>query len=88
LNINGYAGNSSLQDESVLLFPNPSKGTFQISGIEKGSFYLFSTTGQLILSKEYTNGDLFDVSGLENGFYLVRLTHSKGEFIQKLQLIR
>ena len=88
LNINGYAGNSSLQDENVLLFPNPSNGSFQISGIEKGSFYLHSTSGQLILSKEYTNGDLFDVSGLENGFYLVRLTHSKGEFIQKLQLIR
>jgi uncharacterized repeat protein (TIGR01451 family) len=88
LNINGYAGNPSLQNESVLLFPNPSNGTFQIRGIEKGSFYLHSTSGQLILSKEYTNGDLFDVSGLENGFYLVRLTHSKGEFIQKLQLIR
>lgn len=88
LNINGYAGNPSLQNESVMLFPNPSNGTFQISGIEKGSIYLHSTAGQLILSKEYTNGDLFDVSGLENGFYLVRLTHSKGEFMQKLQLIR
>ena len=88
LNINGYAGNPSFQNESIMLFPNPSKGTFQISGIEKGSFYLHSTSGQLILSKEYTNGDLIDVSGLENGFYLVRLTHSKGEFMQKLQLIR
>jgi hypothetical protein len=88
LNINGYAGNPSFQNESIMLFPNPFKGTFQISGIEKGSLFLHSTTGQLILSKEYTNGDLIDVSGLENGFYLVRLTHSKGEFMQKLQLIR
>jgi uncharacterized repeat protein (TIGR01451 family) len=88
LNINGYAGNPSFQNESIMLFPNPSKETFQISGIEKGSLFLHSTTGQLILSKEYTNGDLIDVSGLENGFYLVRLTHSKGEFMQKFQLIR
>jgi hypothetical protein len=65
------------QDEKIVIFPNPSDSYLFISGsIEGASIQLFSLQGNLILDKRFRN-EVFDVSGLSPGIYLLQLSRPK-----------
>ena len=77
----------SLENTSVVdykLFPNPTQDYFQIelnATIEK--IEIFSITGKKVKTFE-TASDIYDISDLSSGLYLVHVTSDKGPKVQKL----
>jgi glycosidase len=60
--------------ESVVLFPNPSNNYFAIN-TNTSKVQIFSLTGQLVKSFEnQQNGYQYNISDLNNGVYLVKIT--------------
>ncbi|MCB9224808.1 MAG: CotH kinase family protein [Crocinitomicaceae bacterium] len=70
--------NELIFQSSLIAYPNPSSGTFQLSKLT--DFQLFSLDGKLILSDFHT--DHLNISHLENGTYILR--SSEGEIIKLL----
>lgn len=88
LNINGYVGISEQTNKSMVIFPNPSSGSFEINGPEDGQLRITSLSGSLILDQYYDKGDVIDLSNVESGLYIIRIINQIGEFNQKLNLIK
>jgi hypothetical protein len=63
-----------LSNSSILIYPNPTKDFFRIDVSYQLNYKveIFSIQGQLISSQ--LNKDLFDVSHLSNGIYLLVIT--------------
>lgn len=79
--------NNLLTEDEFSLFPQPTTGIFTVKTkqiIE--SIELFSTQGQLMLIN--TNGEnKVDLTGLENGIYVVRINTKKGVHTTKISKI-
>lgn len=68
------------------IYPNPAKGEFRIAGSKSpASVTLFSITGQKI--GIFKNTDLYDISGLTGGYYLVTI-ETIGKAKETLRLIK
>ena len=72
-------------EDTVYLYPNPSKNTFQVS-VEASSLIIYDIRGKKI--KEYKGSfeknKQFSVTGLEKGVYLVITNTTKGKSLNKL----
>jgi hypothetical protein len=76
-NVNEIGGSS------VSVFPNPARTTLYLNGLsEISSVSIFDLNGRLVLKPQITN-NLIDVSSLENGIYLVKLSDKDGDFVVK-----
>ena len=73
---------------SMVIYPNPSSGSFQINWVDDGQLRMASLSGNLILDQDYDKGDLIDLTNVESGLYIIRIINQMGEFTQKLNLIK
>ncbi|UMY65952.1 MULTISPECIES: alpha-amylase family glycosyl hydrolase [unclassified Flavobacterium] len=72
--------------ENVMLYPNPSSGSFQINTDADG-VEVFSITGQRVKSFPRTAmGDTYQIGDLPNGVYLVKI--SQGSRQKTVRLVR
>ncbi len=88
LNINGYLGFSENATNQLTVYPNPSNGILQITGIEHGQLHVMSLTGQLVYEKTYEKGEMIDLSSLNAGLYYLQMYTDEGEFNQKVNLMK
>ena len=59
----------------IFLYPNPSKNSFSLNSIDDISeIKIFDITGRLVLSYDNLNSNLFDVSYLPVGTYVVKIS--------------
>lgn len=84
-------GETEVVERVINLFPNPANGqvTIKEEGVSQGSstITLFDLQGRLILTHSVValhNGYALDVSGLNAGMYLVRVSSQAGEAFKKL----
>jgi|GEM_PF-982389 len=65
----------SLDDNTILMYPNPVSEGFTIKGIEKdATLTLLSASGQTLFSRNLAAGSTYiPVSGLPKGIYIVRI---------------
>jgi hypothetical protein len=68
---------------SVSVYPNPIQNELTISG-ENGLIELVDLTGKILISKEHYNYTILNVSDLNSGTYILKLTSENGTLIQKL----
>lgn len=68
---------------SVSIYPNPIQNELTISG-ENGTIELFDISGKILISKEHFNFSVLNVSDLNSGSYILKLTNENGTLIQKL----
>ena len=68
---------------SVSIYPNPIQNELTISG-ENGTIELFDVSGKLLISKKHLNFSVLNVSDLNSGSYILKLTNENGSLIQKL----
>ena len=61
---------------NVEIYPNPAKDIINISGSDIMKVEIYNSVGQLIISTEHKNE--IDVSMLNSGLYIVRITDEKG----------
>ncbi len=77
----------SLANESmdnILLYPNPVSNQFHLSLNENAAIEIVSITGQIVMKFNLEmNASTIDVSDLQNGLYLLRMTTSKGILVKE-----
>ncbi|MBN1952143.1 MAG: T9SS type A sorting domain-containing protein, partial [Bacteroidales bacterium] len=73
--------------QDVRLFPNPSDGTLNIELPGESTVRILTSTGALILTKDSVTSDVFDISNLEQGVYILQVHNAQGianfKFIKK-----
>ncbi len=80
-------GISTLNQEEFKIYPNPSKGNFNIifnDSDGKHSVEILSILGQKVFEKEYTNSSSAVVNNLQKGVYLVKITNHNSSVTKKL----
>ncbi len=64
-------------EESIVIYPNPSDGIVYISGdyslLNGSTAELFNTLGQMVFSSKLNGSSMLNISGVENGVYMLRL---------------
>jgi hypothetical protein len=83
LMINKSKGLKESTLSSVSVYPNPIQNELTISG-ENGLIELVDLTGKILISKEHFNYTVLNVSDLNSGSYILKLTSENGTLIQKL----
>lgn len=81
-----YVGTDESFESSICLYPNPTKGTFMVSGNNINNIEVYNAMGQLILSKEVSSESQcnVDLSNQPNGVYVLRLNNAQGTAIKKI----
>lgn len=73
----------------VHIYPNPSKGVFNIEGVGIRKFEVVDAYGQVILSEEVqSDNNQINLSGNAAGAYLLRVVTDKGVATKKLVLVK
>ncbi len=76
--------NSTSSSDNIIIYPNPSSNYINFKGVASGStLQLITMDGQLLKSIMYT-GNPMDISSLENGMYLVKISNSNTTETKKL----
>ena len=72
---------NELTDINIQIYPNPSSGMFQLSGVEeKATIRIFDAFGTLIQEIQETS---FDLSHCAEGLYFISIIKGNGSIISK-----
>ena len=75
-------GVGNLEDNKFSIYPNPSKGIFNLDGLSKSaSINVFNAYGKLLFM--VINNTKLDLSNQPNGIYLIKIQDSNGVFSTK-----
>ena len=83
------SGNNFEGDESVLIYPNPTNNTFNISQLNMNFNILeiYSLSGTLIFKSELSlTSESINLEGYSKGMYVVKLSNSKKSIFKKIVL--
>lgn len=84
---NWATANFEKQNERIVVYPNPAKDKIEISyeKCQKVNIEIFELTGKLILSEIIQTNEEFNISNLNSGIYLIKITdEEKNLFTNKL----
>lgn len=88
---NDRAGEQSVKDQnapSLKVFPNPSRGRFEIVLEAENSndmeIYIFDGTGKQVFQREYNSHRVVPNLSLAPGFYILRVTNADNTFTEQL----
>ncbi|MEM1001678.1 MAG: T9SS type A sorting domain-containing protein [Bacteroidota bacterium] len=76
---------SNFSQPSVKLFPNPTKGSFNIDTNEVVDILIFDISGRVVNRNQYS-GQPVSLKGLNPGIYIVQMTINNNKTTQKLIL--
>ena len=77
-------GTSEYNDSKLQLFPNPSRNSFIISGLQDSCpARIYSLDGRLVKSFEASEGMVIDINELSQGMYLL---HTNGQTLKLMKL--
>jgi DNA-binding beta-propeller fold protein YncE len=79
-------GVDDLENQLVVISPNPASGMVQIEGYKPHEIRLFNSQGQLVLQRH--EAKQFSVSHLASGIYYVQLYNKEGALLYRQKLIR
>lgn len=81
----GFVSSKSIEQESYLLFPNPSKDIICLSTIynSKHFYSIYNSKGQNIINTQILNENCIDISSLKNGIYYLQLLKDEKFYTQK-----
>ena len=74
-------------NSSIIIYPNPAKNELKINNeLSVNEVCIYNLEGKLVLNKQAKNIDRIDVSGLQNGIYVVCIKDKSG--IKNYKLIK
>ena len=69
-------GIEEYRDLNILVYPNPTMKSFQISGLkEKTNLVIYDTTGKEVFRKRDYLDEKINIERFSSGVYMIRLTH-------------
>jgi hypothetical protein len=71
------------QLSEVKIYPNPSTGTIEISGLHEGNLEIFDSQGRIVKHFKVEENS-YSISELSSGIYLVKITSEKASVIKQL----
>jgi hypothetical protein len=72
-------------NNEIIIYPNPTTGTFSISNITNATVYLYSTVGTLLKIFEHVNNHLIlNIENLSNGIYFLKIVEENRMIHKKL----
>lgn len=80
------AKTETFSGSKVCLYPNPASNSVNViaESILSYEVSIFDSNGRYLLSKKITGSENIDISALQNGVYIVKLSTNKGETTRKL----
>ena len=73
----------------IQLFPNPTKGSFTIEGVNLQNVSVYNALGQMVYTSECEgNSTVIDLNDAETGIYMVKIVSANGETVKKVSVIR
>ena len=74
-----FWNNSSINDDKLIVYPNPSNGLFTIQNAKNiESVTITDISGKVVLNKQFAdNQSVIDISYLENGIYFLQISIEK-----------
>jgi hypothetical protein len=67
---------------NINVYPNPSEGLLQVTGVGQGSVKLYDITGKLVKNTTFTDS-LIELNDLGNGMYYLHIFSSEGNLLLK-----
>jgi hypothetical protein len=71
-----------VQNDAIALYPNPAQDYLKINASDISYYKIFDSKGNEVLNQVY-NGEMIDISALENGFYNIVLIDNNAKMISK-----
>lgn len=89
IRFDGSSSSIAINEKDVKVFPNPANDfvTFQIDGVENGNVVISSITGQEVVNTSLNGVAKVDVSSLNNGVYIYKISNSNGELVKTSKLV-
>ncbi len=78
----------AVSENKILVYPNPSSGTFIVETPEKQILRVYDLTGRMVMSQNVTGLTKIDAGQLENGTYSLVFTGPKNSVTRKLIITR
>ena len=75
--------NSDYEVSSIVLYPNPAKDSFTITGVTEGILEIYSTVGHKVLEQPITSESIINTN-LASGVYLAKITSNGTSTVKKL----
>ena len=77
---------SEIDNESISVFPNPTKGAIVVREVELRNawLYLYNTTGELLLKLPLEDEKKLDLTLLPASIYLLNIQHEEGVFMTRV----
>ena len=69
-------------DDNIRIFPNPATDVLNIEGENIQQVQICDMLGKTVLNNSITDNHI-DISSLDDGFYLVRVTSGQGVAVKK-----
>jgi len=74
--------------EGVSIYPNPTYGHLQIDAAGISRYKVMDLTGRVIIEKEVNSNSVnIDLTGFDEGTYMIQFNYSDGEYIGKINKI-
>ena len=85
VNLTVITGFEDPASRNVKVYPNPTKGTFKIEGVNNAMISVYTISGVMIYRFENSNGQTVDLSKHTNGIYIVRI--EQNDFVSTKRII-
>jgi len=72
------------KDNTPFIYPNPSRETVTISGIDFGRVEIYNSLGQMLIQSEIKGNSSVNTSNLQTGIYLIKIESNKEVKFEKL----
>lgn len=85
---NIFSEEKSAAENKILVYPNPTSGTFMVETPEKQTLRVYDLTGRMVMSQNVTGLTKIDAGQLENGTYTLVFIAPKNSITRKLIITR
>lgn len=81
----GVNENSGIYNASILMYPNPNNGKFNIESDRAADIKIIDIQGRLVYtSNVYIGTNKYSIEHLENGIYLIAVIHTQGKQVFRI----
>lgn len=77
-------GTSSIKEMQVGLYPNPANDHLTVKSQFNGEFTIIDMHGNVVLEDQFASGQKFNIEGIVEGMYLIKVSTEEGMVTQKL----